>query len=439
MSNLCERFVDRKLQSIAENRYEECKERFLSEQHFLDCMIICYNIVAEKFCREWINKRTAGIHLTQSTVSNIIRSVKLCNIPREMFADALERFRKNGRLIRPPYRACLDSLVADRIVHCSDAYSNAEGHSYSKAYGLHNDFALEAVGNYLASMMSSESFDIRSAILARPPAMLIDSLIRKAKRIYQDLGDINGVRLVLPNGWEKVDGNGHLLCNPDISISRLLEDMQLFKDQKDYGDKYGRHYDWFTSCSSAFRSYLFVGDKQFYEILDCPSGVFWMLALAGFREGKISRPEASRLIFHCLRGTFYSDISGEEKTPALKVVFMKIINSTPKQHRKLDDQLSKTIIANLSTNYPGFWTYVQAKQKTSENVGRDVHAVTTHIERIIMNDIVSLLRSNGCSQLHRVHDAIWGVDDVPNPPEYLYGVVFNHFVESEPIDISTFL
>lgn len=57
-----------------------------------------------------------------------------------------------------------------------------------------------------------------------------------------------------------------------------------------------------------------------------------------------------------------------------------------------------------------------------------MHIESTRIERIIMEQLSDFLSDNGYARLTRVHDALWGIEDIENPSEYLYGIILTYLI-----------
>jgi len=425
-----DRYLSDTLHSVASKHFGDCREGFKSLEHFEECVTCCHFIIARRYGHEWNSEFGKGT----SPFANHLPLPVLggCEIPREDFADTLDRFRtSDGVQHRPPYKACLDALADENIIHVCNSYSNDPKHPFRKKYNLHNQF-VRAVLLHYQSVNPPGDFDIYSAVCGPYPKSLLASKCRIAKRLYNHLGEINGMRLNLPHGWdESYDEKGQLDFNPDLSLDTLIHEMKLFKDQKDYGDKHGRHYDWFTSCSSSFRKYLFVGDKHYREIVDCPSGAFWMLTIDGFRKGAIPYQEASRLVGDCFTGNFYSDVAGEPKTRLIKQLFMRVIASNQRQFNAFSsNQTFKKIYTALSDKYPNFCKYIQIVRDSCDDVGRWMHTASTCIEKDIIDRFMTLLSENGYTHLRRVHDAVYGIDEVSDAPHLLRRLALNTLHQS---------
>jgi len=416
------------LKEAAGRHYDTYSSQFLSLDHFQDCVHCCYHLIASRYGHE-INSRAAVVPALGGSYSEM----KPCNIPSRDFAKVLPRFRtSDGIQHRPPYKACLDTLIAERIIHSCESYSNKPGESFTKAYGVHNDFLKLLVRHYQKTNEAVPSLDVRAAICGNMPKSLLTSRLQEARKLYKALGEINGIRLTLPTGWDSgCDEAGHLLFNPELTLEGLINDMTLFKGQSEFCDADGRHFDWFTSCSSIFRTFLHVDGKPYREIVDFPSGMFWTLAIDGYLKGQIPYPEASALVHHCFDRTFYSDISGQPKSKFIKNVFMRVINTDSRRFESYyhsSGQFRK-IADNLSVTFPRFWEYIQTIRTYCMKPGKLIHRNYTYIEKDIINKLMEILTRLGHTHLFRVHDAIWGLDSIPEAEHYLHILANNKLLQ----------
>lgn len=418
-------YLTERVNAAATKHFEEHRAGFKSLEHFQECVACCYYIIAHQFGEMWnekIRKETASLAIGLTTTLALVRSnLTGCPISRARFSDALGRFRSvDGVQHRPPYKACLDALDAEQIIHICNSYSTAAGNSFTKQYSLHNEFLLGLLTHY-QGINTTGTFDIYSAICCRCPKTLLKAKLNSARKLYSTLAEINGIRLVLPRGWDEADEIGRMTFNPNLTLDTLLMNMKLFKGQKDFGDRGGRHYDWFTKCSKVFRGCLCVNGKPFREIVDLPSGLFLTLAIDGYLKGQIPYSEASSLIKHCFNKTFYSDIAREPKSDYIKTVFMRVVNNDArafKLHYKGEEKFRK-IASGISMTYPHFWDYIQMIRISCDEIGKYLYSTYTFVERDLINKLMEALMMQGHSNLYRVHDAIWGVEAIPEATHYL--------------------
>lgn len=216
-------------------------------------------------------------------------------------------------------------------------------------------------------------------------------------------------------------------------IDDIIDGLKRFKEHKTIGYVYGRYYDWFTSCTSAFRHYIYIGNNHYRELVDCHSGMFWMFAIYGYRLGKISKDETLKMIEHCFSGTFYTDVSGEKiKTKELKAKFMKIANMHNGQLCFLcnNDETAKTIYSNMKVLYPEWINFIdELRNLHKSEIGQKNHEAITNIEREIMDELKDLLeREYNVKNSLRVHDALYTLNDIDDIDDILYGLVIEKYV-----------
>ena len=213
--------------------------------------------------------------------------------------------------------------------------------------------------------------------------------------------------------------------------------MKSFKKHNPPRYKGDRVYDWFVSCPSAFRRYIYKGHRHYRELIDCHSGIFWMFALLGYRNGRIGSEECQRMIDHCFKGTFYTDVSKRKKTKAVKRTFMRVLNMSKGQERYMvgmrRDALFIHIRRELFQSYPQWSSYLTYLKRTKHGkIGRYNHYRTIAIEKIIMDELRRRLESIGYTDLRRVHDALYGLEDVSGIEGMLYSVTMDYFQSIKP-------
>jgi len=256
--------------------------------------------------------------------------------------------------------------------------------------------------------------------------------LKEAVKIYSGLGEVGGLKVILPKDWEKsVTPYGAFTFNEKLTVENLIRGMKLFRKQGKGHYRHNRYFDWFVSCSSAFRVYIYKGEKHYRELVDCHSGIFWMFALHALKGGKIGAEECKRMIDHCFCGRFYTDVSGREKTRAVKTMFMKVLNMRARDVRRMEkenhNELFIRIKEGLARSYPELSEYLEHLRATPSDrneigIGRYNHYSTTKFEHKIMDKLQKKLEKLGYSDLRRVHDALYGLEDVPDIDQILYDI-----------------
>lgn len=419
-------FIEAQLRAAAAKHFEENRAGFKTLEIFQEAVATCYFIIARRFVRDWKDKLGDGTppeRMGEATSFMLVRAnFRGASIPRSEFAGALGRYKTpDGVHHRLSYKACLDTLAAEKIVHVCDFFSPKR--KITKTYGLDNGFLRSLLDHYRS--LRAGTFNVNSAVCCRCPKPLLMSKIKMAKKLYKTLGPIDGVRLALPRGWEKkgCDEMGRMAFDPSLSVDDLIRGMKLFKGpRKDVRYTDGRQYDWFSDTPKAFRAYLLADGSPFREIVDLPSGLFLTLAIDGCRKGLIPHTEALSLLDHCFSKAFYSEVAGEPKCAFIKKVFMGVMNETGNSFkmRYNKDVTFRKIADGISKTYPSFWAYVQAMQNsTPVKWGKYLHSVFTVVEKELIEKVMDALTKAGHQHLHRVHDAIWGTESAPEATTYL--------------------
>ena len=432
-----------KLAEIADRNYAENAANFKDKTHFLDSLERCYCLIANRTCQEW--NETNGIDHKMSK-SDFLKDFRLLVYPLENsyihsaeFKRIFKSYWLNGKKRNIPYGVLLKVLSDGGIIHVNNSYSSGmeDGHEvwkhWPKSYCLDSRFMFEVIEAYIDGKGKDESFNIYECFQAYYPNKLLEAEIEKARILYRTMEEREGIRVILPNDWEtQISRFGYFHFDKKLTVESLLQGMKSFQRHTRPKQNGGRIYDWFTSCPSAFRTCLWKDGKHYRELIDCHSGIFWMFALHGYSQGQIGREECKRIIDHCFKGTFYTDVSGEAKTKALKQVFMKVLNTTRKQEwyfeEKEKDSLFKKIRLNLSRRYPQWTAYLSIlKDKHPRKLGKYNHYFTTRIEKRIMDELKRRLEALGHTDLRRVHDALYGLEDVKDIDSILYQVVMDYF------------
>lgn len=420
-------FIESALRAAATKHYEENRSGFETLELFQEYVATCYYIIARRFVLDWKDKVGDGAspeRMGEAASFMLVRAnFRGAHIPRSEFANALGHHNTpDGAKPRRSYTACLDALVAEKIVHVCGFFSPKR--KITKSYSLHNEFLRVLLARYQSSVRTG-AFSISSAVCCRCPKPLLKSKMRMARRLYKALSPIDGVRLALPRAWDEegCDEMGRMVFNPDLSIDNLISGMKLFKGpRKDVRIIDGRQYDWFTDTPKAFRAYLLADGSQFREIVDLPSGLFLTLAIDGCRKGRIPHSEARALLDLCFSKAFYSEIAGEPKCDFIKKVFMGVMNDggSSFKMRYNKDVTFRKIADALSQSYPSFWAYVQTmRNSTTEKWGKYLHSVFTVVEKELIEKVMDALTKAGHQHLHRVHDAIWGTESAPEATVFL--------------------
>lgn len=425
MTNQVE-FIESQLRAAAAKHYEENRSGFKTLELFQEAVATCYFIIARRFVRYWKDKSGDGASPErmgeESSLMLVRANFRGASIPRSEFANALCRYKApDGAHRRLSYKACLDTLAAEKIVHVCDFFSPKR--KITKTYGLDNDFLRTLLAHYKS--VGTGTFKAISAVCCRCPKPFLMSKMKMARKLYKALSPIDGVRLALPSAWAKegCDEMGRMVFNPDLSIDELIRGMQLFKGpRKEIRITDGRQYDWFTDTPKAFRAYLLADGSPFREIVDLPSGLFLTLAIDGCRKGRIPHSEARALLDLCFSKAFYSEIAGEPKCDFIKKVFMGVMNDggSSFKMRYNKDATFRKIADALSQSYPSFWAYVQAmRNSVTGKWGKYLHSVFTVVEKELIEKVMDALAKAGYQHLHRVHDAIWGTESAPEATAFL--------------------
>ena len=444
-----ERLINDKLDEIADKNYAENAAHFKDKAHFTVSLKWCYALVANRTCQEWNALNGIDHRLTKEDFISNFKSLAFgldnAHIHSASFKMAVGSFRQNGRKAIIPYSKLLKILSDGGIIHANHKYSSgkdSDGHDvsapFSKSYSLDSRFMFEVIERYIDGKAQTEPFDIYKCFCAYYPNKLLDSKIKEAKALYVSQTETEGIKVILPCGWEnKISPFGSFTFDEELSIDKLIRGLKAFRTHKMPKYKGDRFYDWFTSCSSAFREYLYKDGKHYRELIDCHSGIFWMFALYGYKNGRIDKEECQRMIEHCFKGSFYSDLSNREKSKDVKRVFMKVLNMSRGQEHYMEatlkDPLFIQIHRGLSKCYPQWTAYLASlKKRFNKKIGKHNHFKSISIERDIMDELKNRLESRGHTDLRRVHDAMYGLENVTGIKEILHDVVMDYFNAIRP-------
>ena len=419
-------YISRRLDDAARAHYESYKDKFSSLEQFRRGLGDCYRLVAWHVGMQWRKYYGDTIKESDDWIREI-RSLTPRQIHSKDFGKVLPNYRDmNGKCRRQPYGACLDTLNANHIIYSSESYSNGKDGPFTKCYGLENDFFANVLSDLFSCKDNERPHRIFSAIEGCYPPNLLKGKIKDAQRLYASLEPVKGISCVLPAGWEsQCTDEASFSFNPNLTIEKLLLGLDHFRKQKDPTNHYGRTYDWFTLCPSAFRRHLFIDGKPYREIIDCPSGIFWMLAIAGYKTQKIPEQEVLRLIDQCFGGCFYTDIAGvPQKTVTLKKAFMKSVNASPRDFRfACKDPLVCKVSRAIGNQYPAFWSWIEEMRRVHRDAfGEENHRASTLIEQEVMTSLSRHFEEMGYAHLRRVHDALWGVQEIPGAREFLHQI-----------------
>ena len=434
---------------IADRNYEKVASHFKGKAHFKSSLERCYALLANKTCQEWNELNGIDPCLTKedfmANFMSLAFGLKNTYIHSNDLKKAFPSYRFNGKKKVVPYSKLLKMLSDGGIIHVNNSYSSGKesaGHDaftpFSKSYGLDFCFMFKVIGAYFDEKPPTEPFNIYKCFCAYFPNRLLDSKVKEAKSLYDNQVEIEGLRVVLPHGWEnQLSPFGCFSFDEELSIDKLILGLKSFKTNKPPRCNGGRTYDWFTACPSSFRRYIYKGDRHYRELIDCHSGIFWMFALHGYRNGRIGGDECLRMIDHCFNGTFYTDVSKREKTKAVKRTFMRVLNMSRGQERYMEemrrDALFIHIRRELSRSYPQWSSYLVYLKRTKHGeIGRYNHYRTIDIEKIIMDELRRRLESIGLTDLRRVHDALYGLEDVAGIEGILYTVTMDYFHSIKP-------
>lgn len=413
------------LTDISKTRYKDYGNSFQNAEQFHTALESCYSLIAFRTCREWCNRFNATLNFSASDFTHnrwyYADLLPFTPIHSDLFDNLFSSFRCDGRKRKVPYSFALNALEDEGIIEVNKSYSTG---CFSKSYRLRCDFMLSVITDYLQRKnMTDDNPNIYDCFCAYCPSRILKQRLKEAETLYHDLQPHEGLSVRLPRGWRKqLSAFGFLTFDTDgLDIFNLIDGLRFFDKHQDYGFTAGRHYDWFVSCSSAFRKYIYLDGKPYHELIDCHSGFFWMFAIYGYQQGRISIDECERMIEHCLGGHFYADIAEQPKSVEVKLTFQKVLNTTVRQMKFIEenchDKLFIRIRKNLAIAYPlwsSFLEDLRAKPslRRRKKIGQFNHYALTKIERKIMESLQAKLEDMGLRGVRRVHDALWGVDDI---------------------------
>jgi len=438
-----ENMIEETLQTIADEVFTSTDDesraiasRYASKAQFRDGLEKVYALIANRTCQNWVRLHGSDLRITEDEffgdLPHFLFDLEPSYVSSDEFQFLVGSHRLNGKKRKVPYAVLVDVLKASEIIHVNESYKVGER---TKSYSLNHRFMARIIGDCLKAQKDGDCLNVYECFMAYYPNRLLESKIKKARQTYEGLSPQDGIRLKLPSGWYKqISIYGWFTFDEELTIDKLLSDMRTFTKQRKGNADDDRVYDWFTGCSAAFRKYLYVGTDHYRELIDCHSGIFWMFSLHGFEQGRIGGKECMKMINHCFSGTFYTDVSGRPKTREVKQMFMKVMNMTTRQQRYMMKNLLFVRIKKcLAVWYPEMTKYLdelRSKKKLRKNenkIGRYNHYQTISIEKKIMDELKKKLEEMGYHHLHRVHDAIYGIQDVPNIESILYNVILDYY------------
>ena len=422
--------IRRILSEASERQYPNYGHSFQTPVQFQEALENCYSLIASRTALAWKQNIGMSLDFSSAIFQNVnwyyADLIPFVSIHSDSFQDLFKTYRRNGRKKKIPYSLALKALEAERIIEVDKGYSNGidKGRHYAKSYRLHRDFLLPLMDSFLIRKRTTENKipSIYDCLCAYFHGRLLERKLNEAKIIYERLQPHEGLSVSFPRNWKKqVCAFGFFSFDNDLDLLNLVSDLRYFEKHADYGYTAGRHYDWFVSCSSSFRKYIHLGGKSYHELIDCHSGFFWMFALYGYAKGKIGADECKGMIDECFDGKFYENISQQPKSRAVKIEFMKVMNMTKRQVNAITkyqpDGLFSRIRERLASTYPQWSSFLEAiraepKMRNRIKIGKFNHYALTRIERHIMDELKRRLEARGLKGLRRVHDALWGVDDI---------------------------
>jgi len=429
-----DRYIAKKLKEVAQKHFSKYSGEYQSFEEFRETIETCYCLVANKTATAWVEYYGVDQFLSldryQMNRNAFLISIKRPQIPSRNFSKAIKRLNKR----RIPYIHALDAMEEEKIISRGTHYCVGK---FSMQVGIHNHFLDQLMTQYLQQHENTMPISVHEALHGYYPNRLLQHNLKTVQKEYRKLGPVNGIELRFPDNWNRMCSPfGWFTFDQKLTIDNLLRDIITFKKQYIKGYSYGRFYYWFTNLSKAFREYLWVGSKRFREIVDCHSGFFWMSAIKAFKENAITKIECLKMFDQCFSGNFYSEIGKTVKTQELKRKFMQVINTHRGQLRQLSkndvDNVYSTIINSLKEEHSSWWKWIEERRiKYKGLIGLINHVEITNIEKDIMKNLSSYLINNGYTNIHRVHDAIYGIDDVDNISEILKDISVKYIDEIE--------
>ena len=168
-------FIESALRAAATKHYEENRSGFETLELFQEYVATCYYIIARRFVLDWKDKVGDGAspeRMGEAASFMLVRAnFRGAHIPRSEFANALGHHNTpDGAKPRRSYTACLDALVAEKIVHVCGFFSPKR--KITKSYSLHNEFLRVLLARYQSSVRTG-AFSISSAVSGSMATMVI--------------------------------------------------------------------------------------------------------------------------------------------------------------------------------------------------------------------------------------------------------------------------
>ena len=432
-----------RLDAVANMVFDGHHARFKDWTHCREAAEGCYVLIALKEAEQWKSCHE-GCEVVCAEVKQMMPHLvierKGVQIRSDLFRALFPEYRLNGKKQKLPYSLLLEALAMCKIIYATKGYVVDK---IPREYAIHNDTMKELMADYLANRKDEDVFDARRCFQAYYPKRLLAHQLKVAQREYAKGLVYEGISVKLPECWDSsLSEFGLFDFDERLSIDHLIYGMSVFERHVKSRRKYGRVYDWFTNCPSAFRRYL-TRDGMFYrELVDCPAGIFWMFAIHGYEKGRIDYAECRKMIDGCFRTSFYEEVSGKAKSKALKRKFMMALNmsawSVRNYTQALEDDMFMLVRGKLADDYPLWSAFLEQlrqdrKFRKYQKIGKYNHIETTKVEMILMNELMRRLSNEGVSGLRRVHDAIYGLipGDLTSKMkahyrEVLYDVVIDH-------------
>jgi len=450
MRETSEQYVSRRLDEVAEKHFEIGLKGFADKEEYRHCLEECYALIARRECkvlqkedseRFWMSVEEFDAQGWQGGFKCLQN--RFCHISWEAFDELFATRHKGKKSWKIPYSRLLDALVEEKVIVRCGHYKRGK---FPKSYLLHRDFVYDVVGYYVLTRNRDEDADVFKCFCARPSRRVLQIKMKKIREEYASLGEKHGRTVRLPDGWDDeggIDEWGRFTFDSDgMTVDELARGLRGFKNQKRGHFKGGRWYDWFVRCPSSFRKYVYNGSRHYRELFDCHSGFMWMFSLYGVRMGQVSSEECRRMIDHCFSGTFYGDISEACKTSLVKTSFMRVLNMSELGLRCFCNvkaphvsSVMKTVMKNLKQEYPEWYSFLEELKKNCakksekcedrDSYGRGVYLALSKIEKEVIDGVKNELANRGHAIRHlmRVHDALYGLEDVEGMEEMVRMVV----------------
>ena len=449
--------IEKRILEISKSTFKNGIANCTDEYQYRISLEKCYLLISNFTCQKWVKSFSAHHPMNIADIPDFTMKVSPANIPSALFKRHLGYSNSESRKSRIAYTVILKILEESNIIHVNNRYSTGTDtvKAFTKSYRLSRNFMCDLLKTYIETNPSR--FSIYDCFHGWCPNLLMEQQIKTAKELYATIEPHDGINVALPPKWEDcIAPFGWFRFNPDLTVERLIKGLRAFTNHRQGEYTGSRMYDWFTLCPKSFRQYLFKGGRHYREVVDCPSGIVWMFSMFGYQSGRISHDECLKMIRHCFYGDFYKDVAEvKDKTTRriVKTTFMQVLNADKRAenfHKNiLETPYFLTIERNLKSSYPEWYAYLKYLQSqkrermsfldtqnvedpTCATLGRFNHYATTQIERNIIERLIVKLERQGLTDLHRVHDAVWGLENVVNANEILFETVMEYFDSIAP-------